>query len=787
MRLTLRTLLAYVDDILEPADHEELGKKIESSDFATELIHRSRDTVRRLRLGAPPVHAEDSQDVLGGEMTVDANTVSEYLDNTLPPERVADYERVCLEPGTEADIHLAEVASCHHVLTMVLGEPAEISTEVRERMYNLPEELERRKTLRIEPAHQPAPQPAPPAPPVGTPIAPVPPAEEVVEREQEVPDYLRAAAQQRNLRVRLMAVACILMMIAGLGAFLFWPVDDPELPADLAQNDADQAVADLAIDIEPAPGEAALASESGSEAPPFVPEEPPAEEATDVPPVAEPALPADDIDTSVAADIPPLDDTLTPLGPTEDATATSDVESTTASVTDVTLPTTVPPPPVGDAGPGSGALTVPPDPVDVLPTEGGSSGLALDSDDDVEDPSEESFEDEQPAGPMRVGSYLGGSSYVLLRRDEQGRWVRLPPRSAILAGDHLLSLPTFRPHVSLEEANVYMAGGTQLFFAEPDAFSGEPAVDIDILYGRLLINAGLKGGPLVLEFGEQQRRIVLGGSAGLALEVRRLFEPGSNLEQEAAPTEVSWYLTSGSIQWPGQAGGMQTITAPATWNTFDGIDELATEIVDLPEWIDREKLTESQRRARDTLTEELIPDAPVEVTLQELTVNEPSSLGRRREVRTLAARSSLHVGRFEPFVQSLSDTDQSRAWKDHIDSLRTAMAVSPSVALQVREAFENWRGEEAADDLMEMIRGYSAEEIGLTREEQQNGALVTLLKWMDSDSLDYRVLASYNLNQITGTRNLADYQPSAESRQRERSLRRLWQRFESNELLPAAP
>jgi hypothetical protein len=50
MRLTLRTLLAYMDDILDPADQEELGHKIESSPFATELIHRSRDAVRRLRV-----------------------------------------------------------------------------------------------------------------------------------------------------------------------------------------------------------------------------------------------------------------------------------------------------------------------------------------------------------------------------------------------------------------------------------------------------------------------------------------------------------------------------------------------------------------------------------------------------------------------------------------------------------------------------------------------------------------------------------------------------------------
>src|SRR4051794_32263612 len=135
MRLTLRTLLSYLDDTLEPAQAKIIGAKVAESEQARELAERIKQVTRRRRLTTPPTTGP------GG---IDPNTIAEYLDNEVTPEKSAEVEQICLA----SDVHLAEVASCHQILTLVLGEPALVPPSAKQRMYGLvkgPESIPFRK------------------------------------------------------------------------------------------------------------------------------------------------------------------------------------------------------------------------------------------------------------------------------------------------------------------------------------------------------------------------------------------------------------------------------------------------------------------------------------------------------------------------------------------------------------------------------------------------------------------------------------------------------------------
>ena len=127
MRLTLRTMLAYLDNILEPNDAEVLGAKISDSEFASELVYRTLSSTRKANLNAPPLEGRG----IGG----DPNSVAEYLDNTLDETRIPGFEKVCLE----SDMFLSEVACCHNILSICIDQPVTVENEIRDRVLSLVE------------------------------------------------------------------------------------------------------------------------------------------------------------------------------------------------------------------------------------------------------------------------------------------------------------------------------------------------------------------------------------------------------------------------------------------------------------------------------------------------------------------------------------------------------------------------------------------------------------------------------------------------------------------------
>lgn len=724
MRLTLRTMLACLDadDRLDPADVEDLSQKIQQSAYATELSARIRRLVQHPRVGTPRLDAKGNG--------LDANSVAEYLDNTLAHERISDFERSCIE----SDVRLAEVGACHQILVLVLEQPAEIGPTVRERMYRLgaessrvvPEESSERAlpgggAVRID-------RPAAAATVALTP-KPLP----------EVPDYLRAG---RKPSLWPLALAAVLAFVAvGVGLRLMGPLDKTHPMARLMGAGAPAPVTPTD----------ALPSDQG-----------------DVPtPMPDPVVSEDKKIDAGAYESPPLDP-VSPVDPLPGEEPPMPAETDTPP-TDMPPSETVPP--------------VEPAVANTLPTEstlpGESTTPPLETPRTVPVPTQDPVEPPQP--PAAGIGRLVSEDQVLMRIHDEAESTRVAARGPIYATDYLVAMPAYRPQLLLgSNIQLTMTGETRLV---PGMVSADGVASPQVIQGRVLaVSVGKENAQLALTLGHVKGVITFNDvDSEVAVEVRNWLPPGANPETEGSTVPVvRIYTTRGAVTWregaPGEGGDEFKIAAGQVRNYVGDVAETVA-VAALPDWIDGKNIADIDRRAAREVETKLAGDQGIELALREMA----STAERRAEVRSLAIRSLLCLGHYEPFLAAIADDTQRAYWSIEFELCRDALALSPLTAGIIHDTFVKLRGQQDGENLYRMLWGFSPEDL-------KSGLAEELVKSLDVELLDYRVLAFENLRRITGSTQL--YQPHLPAARRRTPVAQWRERLKDGEIaykVPPAP
>lgn len=723
MRLTLRTLLAYLDDILEPADAQELGQKIEESEFASGLVHRIRSVTRKLRLGAPKL--------TGKGMGLDANTVAEYLDNTLPQDRVPDFEKVCLE----SDVQLAEVASCHQILTLVLGEPADVDPAMQDRLRALSLSGEVASSYAQNPEEEIG-EPAAPPISVSRPAAPTARADTSLAPAKPLPN---------ETGIRLLPIAATLAV-----AFLL------ALVALVAMGPLDKnhpIVGGLFEDK-------AVASQDDAT--------PPSDALRKNTPKSDPSSDVDtgpDQQSGPPTGLPPADGTPTTEQATDPRADSTDLVPPRTGLPALpnTLDSTTPPDRNDDpAGPDEDRATPPIDPTpgSELPSEPGRPDVMPTPDSDVGGdtvPDEPKETDVPPAEEVTedLGRYTSDQQVAARLDPETGSWLRLPGLTTLAAGDRILALPTYRPQFLIAPGlQVVLVGPAEVMLQGPNEAG---VAGLDIKYGRaIVVTDGKSGTNLNLQIGKRLSQVTfVNTDSMMAVDVQRYLPPGSDPEVDEAYLMTKVYAVNAQLKWQDQGSPDSALVDPGQLAALVDVEPMVTGAApSRPDWLDSRSMTLIDRDASKQLEPRLSLGRALTVSLQEQVAN------RLVEVRTLAIRSLGQLGDFDSFLDALNDSELRSYWHVLFDGLRDGMRLNPDSATDVRVAVERLRGDDG-QILYRLLRGYSPAQLN-------EGGARELVEALESPSMDIRVMAYENLRRITQKTHL--FRPDREPRQQKSAV-----------------
>lgn len=783
MRLTLRTMIAYMDEVLEPADAQEIGKKIAESEFATKLLNRIRDAMHRPRLGAPGLN-----DRAGG---LDPNTVAEYLDSLLPDARIPDFEKACLE----SDMHLAEVASCHQILTLVLAELVEVDQPTRQRMYHLVNDV------RLSPPSSPSgEEPAEGPPPADGLVAPpiITPSSELHEPESRVPEYLRASRREARWVRAMVGVAALVMLVAVV-LRLTGQLDDGtflgnllrgHLGKEVAQGDkGDRPTVPTAPTLPVTPTAETTPDGKTGNKPDEKEKKPDGKEAPKEPSSPDKAGGAAGAkEPDAAKKTLPTDPAMPPKDPKSGTTPAPTDKPPVPGANPNKTPEGMNPnpavPPDGAAakkGPDGTPITAKVPPVDPKTPPVEPKNLTMDPKTAPTDP--KTAGRVAPAVPLEwVGKVVlsGTSRDVLLKMQAtSGVWERMPPDTAQIAPhQRLLVLPVYRIRIALVgKLGLQLVDGTQVEMLPPS--NNQEAVGIAVDFGRLILQPDEKAEA------SSRVRLLIGDRAGvvtfkdpktvLAIEVNRV--PGAgDPETQPGPVVADFYLKDGGIVWQEERDdpNLQPITLTAGIRMT--LSDRAPETVPLPKppaWITMSTASALDQRAAVTMERNLLPGRMANIALREFAYNH-----RQKEVRSLAMRSLNLIGDFELILKALNDPDQKLVRDDYFDLLRDAVIRSPQSAAQVRSTMEKLYDTAPGAALYELLWKYHRDSVSEEDRKQ-------LVKYLDHDELIFRVLAHRNLFDLYGTP--LHYRPDEPANRRAAYIGKWKEKIKTPPEPPAAP
>ena len=223
----------------------------------------------------------------------------------------------------------------------------------------------------------------------------------------------------------------------------------------------------------------------------------------------------------------------------------------------------------------------------------------------------------------------------------------------------------------------------------------------------------------------------------MAIELDHYLPPGENPAANSAWNIMKVYGLDGPVEVDSANMESLVVDPQQEFLQVDDKPPIVRNLDEAPNWIQGKAQTSLDRFAAEEI-EQLLDNStrPMILALHE-------AAGHRRvEVRSLAVQSLASAGEYWPFVDAIGDIKLRAYWQRAIKAIQQSMIDHSENAVKLQEVLKQRRGADG-DVLFRMLWGYNNEQLAAGEDR-------TLVRYIEHDALDLRVVAFDQLQQITG-------------------------------------